>query len=84
MRSLQAIRRHIHARPELARYEHTTSALVQRNSFSLNLVPVPLSAGNGLYCDVVGVRPGPTTAIRAEMDALPVQDEQAGVLSFIV
>lgn len=70
---LVAFRRHLHAQPELAFEEHrTTDYLIERLSVS-GLEPKVLSCGTGLVCDV-GERP-PTVALRADIDALAMDDE---------
>jgi amidohydrolase len=71
---LIAFRRHMHANPELGRTEYETTALLTRRLEDAGLKPLPLSGGTGLTCDVGGTRPGPVVALRADIDALPVQD----------
>ncbi|MBI2705487.1 MAG: amidohydrolase [Actinobacteria bacterium] len=70
---LVALRRHLHAQPELAFEEHrTTEYLIERLSVT-GLEPRVLSCGTGLVCDV-GEQP-PRVALRADIDALAMDDE---------
>jgi amidohydrolase len=71
-----AWRRHLHAHPELSFEEHETAAFVERTlrSFGESLVierPTPTSVVASLRC----ARPGKTVALRADMDALPIHEE---------
>ncbi|MCB7136495.1 amidohydrolase [Cellulosimicrobium marinum] len=84
---LVAIRRDVHAHPEVSRAETRTTGLLLERLRAAGLDPRPLP-GTGLVCDV-GPAPGdpvPTAdgastvpapdrvALRADIDALPVQD----------
>jgi amidohydrolase len=72
---LVAWRRHLHARPELAYQEHATAAFVRERLEFLGLHPSPpLAGGTGLTCLIAGDADGPTVALRADMDALPIQE----------
>jgi len=71
-----ALRRDIHAHPELAWHEVRTSALVADVLARAGLAPSSLPVGTGLVCDVVGVPDGPMVALRADLDALPIDDEK--------
>ena len=77
---LIALRRAIHAHPELAFEEHQTAKLVQEFLARLAIPCRTGVGGTGIVADLQGGRPGPTIAIRADMDALPMS-EPAG-LSF--
>ena len=69
---LVAIRRHIHAHPELSNAEFETAALIARELAVAGLSPRLLPKGNGLICDIgEGDR---VIAFRADLDALPLQD----------
>jgi len=69
---LVAIRRHIHAHPELSYAEFETAALVARELAVAGLSPHLLPRGNGVVCDIgEGDR---VIAFRADLDALPLQD----------
>jgi len=77
-RELVGWRRALHARPELARDEHLSTALVESRLVEAGLEPQLLPGGTGLICDVgSGER---CVALRADLDALPLR-EQTG-LSF--
>ncbi|HTF60133.1 MAG TPA: amidohydrolase, partial [Actinomycetes bacterium] len=69
------LRRHLHAHPELGKAERQTTALVARRLEAVGLRPRLLSTGTGLICDV-GAGDGPMVALRADLDALPLQDEK--------
>jgi amidohydrolase len=71
---LISFRRHLHANPELGRTEYETTLALTRRLEEAGLRPSTLSGGTGLTCDVGGVHPGPTIALRADIDALPIQD----------
>src|SRR4030095_9301774 len=60
---------------ELGMAERQTTALVARRLEAVGLRPRLLSMGTGLTCDV-GAGDGPTVALRADLDALPLQDEK--------
>ncbi len=65
-------RRHIHANPELSRTEFGTTEFVATWLTKAGLSPRVLPGGTGLICDI-----GPATpriALRADMDALPMQE----------
>ena len=72
---LVAIRRDLHAHPELGRQEHRTTALLSDRLAAAGLSPKLLSSGTGLVCDV-GADTGPVVVLRADIDALPLDDEK--------
>ncbi|MBB4078461.1 amidohydrolase [Lewinella aquimaris] len=67
-----ADRRHLHANPELSFEEHDTVAYVAARLDEMG-VPHRRVAGTGLIAEVQGGA-GPTVALRADMDALPIQE----------
>ena len=71
-----ALRREIHRHPELGFEEHQTSALVERQLDELGIEHRRV-AGTGVVGVVRGALPGRTAALRADMDALPI-DEDSG------
>ncbi|MFN5168244.1 MAG: M20 family metallopeptidase [Cyclobacteriaceae bacterium] len=68
------VRRHLHAHPELSYQEHATAALVEQHLTRIGL-PVRRLATTGVVSEVVGGKPGRTIALRADMDALPIQEK---------
>ncbi|QZS55452.1 amidohydrolase [Rhodococcus opacus] len=66
-------RRHIHANPELARHEYATTEFVATRLAAAGLSPELLPGGTGLTCDL-GPSDGPRIALRADIDALPLQE----------
>ena len=72
------IRRFIHMNPELGNREYETAKLVAAKLSSLGFEVRSGVAKTGVVGLLRGGQPGPTVAIRADMDALPIQ-ETAGV-----
>lgn len=72
-----ALRRDIHRHPELGRSETATSALVERTLNALGIETRRI-ADTGIVGELRGAGPGPIVALRADMDALPIQ-EQTGL-----
>jgi amidohydrolase len=76
---LVALRRDLHAHPELGYHEHRTTRIVSSRLAGAGLRPAVLPKGTGLVADV-GVRDGlpggSVIALRADLDALPVTDEK--------
>jgi amidohydrolase len=65
-------RRSLHAVPELGRAEHRTTELVAQRLMAAGLEPRTLPGGTGLVCDIgYGER---CVALRADLDALPLQE----------
>lgn len=74
-------RRMLHMNPELSHAEHQTASWVAGQLRRLGLeVQEHVGSWKGGPGAVIGVlrgdRPGPTVALRADMDALPIQDEK--------
>ncbi|MFG1698193.1 M20 family metallopeptidase [Nonomuraea sp. NPDC049309] len=72
---LVAFRRDLHMHPELAFAEFRTTQRIAERLTAAGLKPSVLPKGSGLICDV-GSGDGPTIALRADIDALPLQDEK--------
>jgi amidohydrolase len=72
---LVEVRRDLHAHPELGHAEHRTTALLADRLSAAGLAPKVLSKGTGLSCDV-GAGSGPVVVLRADIDALPLEDEK--------
>ena len=68
------IRREIHRRPELGFEEHNTQAIVERELAALGIEHRRI-AGTGVVGIVRGALPGRVTGLRADMDALPIQED---------
>ncbi|MGK7868829.1 M20 metallopeptidase family protein [Falsiroseomonas sp. E2-1-a20] len=73
--ALVAIRRDIHAHPELAFEETRTAGIVAAELARLGIPHRTGLGGTGVIGTIEGGRPGPTLAIRADMDALPIHEE---------
>lgn len=71
---LIALRRDIHAHPELGFQEHRTAALVSDALRGLGLTVRTGIGGTGVLADLDGSLPGPRVLVRAELDALPVHE----------
>lgn len=72
-----AWRRDIHQHPEIACHEHRTSTLVADHlrKIGFDEVRTGLGGGTGVVGILRGSRPGPAVALRADMDALPVEEK---------
>ena len=75
---LVAIRRDIHAHPELAFEEVRTAGIVAAELARLGIEHRTGVGRTGVVGTIAGARPGPTLIIRADMDALPIH-EQTGL-----
>lgn len=69
-------RRHLHMYPELSFKEQFTPEYVSQHLESLGIEYRTHVGGNGVVGTLHGGRPGPTVALRADFDALPIQDEK--------
>ena len=73
---IQAIRHHIHANPELSFQEYNTSAYVAGKLTEWGIKHETGIAGTGIVALIEGRNPGSRCiALRADMDALPIQEE---------
>ncbi|MBR0660342.1 M20 metallopeptidase family protein [Neoroseomonas oryzicola] len=72
---LIAMRRDIHSVPELAFQETRTAGIVAAELARLGIPHRTGIGRTGVVGEIKGGRPGPTLAIRADMDALPIHEE---------
>ena len=80
---LIAIRRNIHAHPELSGEEYATTELVSERLELAGLAPRRLAVGTGLVCDLraddasgADDAGSPLLALRADLDALAMDDDK--------
>ncbi|QFT56572.1 amidohydrolase [Microbulbifer sp. THAF38] len=67
-------RRHLHQNPELGNREFETAKYIEKHLRALGLEVETGIAHTGLVGFLKGGKPGPTVALRADMDALPVTE----------
>lgn len=70
-----AFRRDLHQFPELSLEERETGRKVAAALTEMGLTARTGVGGHGVVADVHGDLPGPLIALRADMDALPIQEE---------
>ena len=71
-------RRDLHRHPELSGVEHRTAEIVARRCEELGWTVRSGVGGTGVLADLDSGRPGPTLMLRADLDALPVQEGKTG------
>ncbi len=69
-----ALRRHFRTFPEIGGQEYATQRTIIAELTAMGLKPRPI-ARTGVIAQIDGGKPGKTVAIRADIDALPIQDE---------
>ena len=74
MPKVVAWRRDVHEHPELSGDEVRTSALVAAHLRTLGMEVTTGVGGHGVVGLLRGGKPGPVVALRADMDALPVEE----------
>ncbi len=68
-------RRHFHAHPELSMEEHETAAFIERELRGFGYDEIRTGIGEtGMLATLRGGKSGPVTLLRADMDALPVEE----------
>lgn len=73
---LTALRRDLHAHPEVGFQEHSTAARIAKELARIPGLQVRTGvAGTGIVATLGAEKPGPCVALRADMDALPMADE---------
>jgi amidohydrolase len=70
-------RRHLHQNPELGFQEHLTAEFILSKLQAWGIDHQANLAETGIVAVIPGRRPGRVLAIRADMDALPIQEENA-------
>lgn len=68
-------RRDFHQHPELSNREFRTAKVIAEHLQSLGLEVQTGVAHTGVVAVLTGDKPGPTVALRADMDALPVKEQ---------
>lgn len=70
-------RRDLHAHPETGYHEYRTTRRIALRLEAAGLKPAILPKGTGLTVDIgAGSSDGPVVALRADIDALPINDEK--------
>ena len=72
--SLIDFRRDLHRNPELSMRETATTEKIHDWLRANGLAPQVLKVGTGLVCDIGNAAAGPTIALRADIDALAMND----------
>ncbi|MCX6834262.1 MAG: amidohydrolase, partial [candidate division Zixibacteria bacterium] len=67
-------RRHLHQHPELSDQEFETTVFLKKELKHLGLKIRPMHMPTGVVAELKGARPGPTIAVRSDIDALPVTE----------
>ncbi|HLZ39061.1 MAG TPA: M20/M25/M40 family metallo-hydrolase [Mycobacteriales bacterium] len=75
--ALVAWRRHLHRHPELSFEERETAEFVARTLGSFGDLEVSRPTPTSVHGRLRGGRPGRVVALRADMDGLPIQEENA-------
>jgi amidohydrolase len=70
-----AWRRHLHANPELSFHEEKTAQFVYETLQSFGNLKLSRPTKTSVMARLIGDEPGKVVAIRADMDALPIQEE---------
>lgn len=68
-------RRHFHEYPELSFEEYATTAFIQEHLECFGGFSIHRPAETGLVAVLQGTKPGKTLAFRADIDALPIQED---------
>ncbi len=71
---LNDIRKHLHKNPELSFEEYNTSFFIKELLSKSNISFTEDWVKTGIVAKIKGKKPGPTIALRAELDALPIQE----------
>lgn len=74
--TMVAWRRHLHMNPELSFHERATAVFVAERLQEFGLEVRTGVGGHGVIGILKGDKPGKTVVLRADMDALPIQDEK--------
>jgi len=70
-----ALRRHFHQHPELSNREYETAKRIAQELRAIGLEPETGIALTGVVAVLEGGKPGPLVALRADIDALPVEEQ---------
>lgn len=68
-------RRHLHAHPELSFHEAQTADYIAGQLAGFGSLTITRPTPNSVVAELQGIAPGPCYALRADMDALPIQEE---------
>ena len=74
--ALLAAAHHIHRHPELSEQEFMTTGYILDVLEGLNIELTEVQPNTGVIGLIRGGKPGPTVALRADIDALPVEEAQ--------
>ncbi|HSL93307.1 MAG TPA: amidohydrolase, partial [Bacillota bacterium] len=77
---VRTVRGHLHQHPEVSGQEYDTSLFLRQELEKLGL-PVETVSATGLIAVLDTGREGPTVALRADIDALPMQESQVNLYS---
>jgi amidohydrolase len=69
------VRRHLHKNPELSFQENQTAAYLRNQLSAIGIPYRDGLAGNGIVASVIGELPGRCVALRADIDALAVTEQ---------
>lgn len=73
--TMREIRRDLHMHPEISFHEFATAKKISEFQHGLGLDVRTNVGGMGVVATLKGRLPGPTVALRADFDALPIQEE---------
>lgn len=69
------IRHQLHQHPELSGKEFLTTKLIKEYLLQQSIKILPQKMATGVIAEIDSGKPGPTIALRADIDALPIREE---------
>ncbi len=72
---LISIRRHLHQYPELSQQEFETTKFIKKWLQEGGIESRKTNLETGVFADIKGGKPGLTVALRADIDALPIEEK---------
>lgn len=74
-KKLVSFRRELHEHPELSLQEYETTKRIRRWLEQAGISVLEYDLKVGVVAEITGGQPGPTIALRADIDALPIKEE---------